>query len=400
MLNKWMISMSIVVMICGGIFLSACQGLTNQAQAKVISANPIEPYPIELSGELQNALNDWRQINNIVGVSMAVHSLELGEIVLSSGLADLEAEVTLMPHHQLYAVSVTKPFVAASILQLIEAEQLDFNDTLSQWYPDFPNADEITIRQMLNMTSGTFDYFRASPDNPILPLLMSNLDHVWTPEETIKFVAELEPTAQPGTLYDYSNTNYIFLGRIIEDVTGNTLATELRNRFFTPLGMDSTYLSGVQAHPETLIHGYAREYAFIFESDEALVDSTGKLTAIETISWAAGGIITTPGDLARFSKALFSGKLMSEATITDMVTPGPLQSPEATTPYGLGVEVHSTVVGPAFGHSGSMPGGFSALMLYVPEHKIAVVVMSNDEQAEPLLTALVDEILNTVVHSK
>ena len=373
--------------------------IPSQDEAQAILANrAMDDVPQDITATLQNVLDNWSETNDIIGVSLAVYGPEVGEVELASGLSNLDAGTAMAPSNQLYAGSVTKTFIAALILQLIEEGKLSFDDTLDQWYPDFPNAETITVRQMLNMTSGTFDYFRASPDNPILPQLMMDLDRVWNPEETIGFVADLEPTAEPGTMYDYSNTNYIFLGRIIEEVTGNDLEVELQTRILEPLAMDSTYLAGTQASAKNMAHGYARDAAFLFGSEEPIADSSGKLTAIKTIGWAAGGLVSNAGDLARFAQALFGGGLLSQEALTGMVTPGPLQGEEGQ-PYALGVEVQSTPVGEAVGHPGSVPGGFSSLMLYVPEHDIAVVVMSNDEQAEPLLAALVSEVLDAVLQN-
>ena len=116
----------------------------------------VAPDP-QLVADLQTSLDDWRETNEIVGVTLAVYAPEQGTIELASGQSDVESGTEMSPDNRLYAGSVTKSFVAAATLQLVEGGELSLDDTLDQWYPDFPNANQITIRQMLNMTSGTFD---------------------------------------------------------------------------------------------------------------------------------------------------------------------------------------------------------------------------------------------------
>jgi D-alanyl-D-alanine carboxypeptidase len=246
---------------------------------------------------LQTIVDETVDQNELVGLSVAVYNPTDGLTQAAAGVSVAGSDVDLSPQDMMYAGSVTKTFVSAAILQLVEEGELSLDDTLDMFFPDYPHADAITIRHMLGMTSGTFDYFRNAPDNPFIPVLMTDITYEWTPDEIIATAGSIAQPAVPGETYTYSNTDYILLGRIIEMTTGNDLHTELRQRLFTPLGMESVFMAGVENVPTEIAQGFVRDSAFLFGSEEPITTPRQAYVGLETLSWAAGGLVTHSGDL-------------------------------------------------------------------------------------------------------
>ena len=127
----------------------------------------------DLTTTLQPVVDAWRQGYDVIGVTVAISSPQSSLIALASGIADPANERAMQPSDPMYVGSIAKSFIAATVLQLVQIGELSLDDRLSQWYPAYPYADEITIAQLLNMTSGAYDYFHATPDNPFLGMVMA-----------------------------------------------------------------------------------------------------------------------------------------------------------------------------------------------------------------------------------
>lgn len=374
---------------------TACRG-TLLLSTPTTVALPTESNDVEQSASMQRLLDDWRAQHDVIGATLAVSVDGSTTVAIASGLANPDTQTALEPNHPMYVGSIAKTFVAAAILQLVQAEQLALDDRLSRWFPRYPHANEITIEQLLNMTSGTFDYFRATPANPFLGMVMQDVTKQWTPDEIIAIAASLEPVAEPGEQYWYSNTNYLLLGRIIEQVTARSLATELRNRFYEPLELHNSYLAGDERVPDNLASGYVREFSFLFGVEGPTAIHPAQYHGLQTVFWAAGGLVSTSSDLVTWAQALFGGDMLDDALLAQMLTPNAFSDDEGST-YGYGVEFYQTAVGPAVGHAGSVPG-YASLTFYLPEQQIAIAVTTNDnEHGEPHLAALLNDVLRAAV---
>lgn len=249
--------------------------------------------PDRVISALQTAL-DTNRPAEVPGAVAAILTPE-GEWFGASGVANVAENRPLRPDDRFEAGSITKTFVAATLLQLVENGQISLNDTLTTWLTTsltdpIPNASEITIKQLLNHTSGIADYldiFTArAVTNPTLFL------QEWEPEQLVGFVNGVEPFFAPGTDWRYSNTNYILAGEVIESVTGNGYGQEIRDRILNPLGLDNTFVFGEEEIPG----GYISSY-WDFNRDGVLDD-----LSITNLSWAsaAGSIISNAEDLADF----------------------------------------------------------------------------------------------------
>ncbi|UCD37462.1 MAG: beta-lactamase family protein [Fidelibacterota bacterium] len=345
-----------------------------------------------LSREFQKALDNSLELHDALGISAAVLMPDQDVWVGTSGISheDVPLDVDML----FYIASVTKTFVAACILQLVEEGELILEDSLYHWFPAIPNIDStITIRQLLNHTSGVFDYYY----NPAYEdSLTANLNRRWMPEEILTLVAE--PYFPPGTDYHYSNTNYILLGMIIQDATGNEVSAEIRNRFLNPLGLSQTFFEVEETIPGELVHGWAD-----VDDDPEADDMTDyPLTAFFSLEWTAGAMVSTPDDIVRWASALFTGDVLSAATLSQMLTFYPYSMEgQAGNGYGLGVSRFKPEIvrgEQAYGHGGTVYG-YRNVMIYLPDYGVSISVMINEMNPNSLwgtLEALIDVVLDYV----
>jgi len=260
-----------------------------------------------LAQQLQNVLDEAIMQYDLVGLSAAV-STSNGDIWKgTSGISHDTVEVTT---DMLFGVaSITKTFIATIIMQLYEADSLKLSDSLYNWLPPMDNIDStITIRQLLNMTSGIYNY----TNNPVFSdSVFVSGSRIWTPEEILETFV-LSPTFTPGSNWEYCNTNYILLGMIIKEITGNEVVTELHNRLTIPLGLNNTYLfpdegyEGIKSHVWSYYAGNSTDVTEI-------VDTTALSAA-----WTAGCMLSTAEDLVLWSKGLNEGEILNDTTLALM----------------------------------------------------------------------------------
>ena len=294
------------------------------------------------------------------GVIRGPHGIER----YSAGEADVRRGEAISSRDHTRAGSITKAFTSAVILQLVAGGRFGLDDSVESLLPGvLPDGDQITVRQLLNMSSGLADYCSvpASPGGPD-PCNPSPAERSrrWAPQELIDIGVSAPRTFAPGQGWAYTNTGYLLLGMIIERVTGNSLAAEYRQRIFRPLGLkDTQYAPETVAMPKPFSHGYDVLAAGSWPDD---------ITAISpTIAGAAGGLVSTPDDIEKFMRAYLSGRLVPARLVPEIkiATPGSLNGTAPSVPlegggvatYGLGLEHYTWSHGcGTFGHSGSIPG--------------------------------------------
>ena len=213
--------------------------------------------------------------------------------VAASGLADLATKTPIAVGDRVRVGSLTKTFVATVVLQLAAEHLLSISDTVSRWLPGLvPGGAGITIRELLQHTSGIYSY---TNDPGFLQALFSDPTRVWRPAELVRIAVAHPPVFPPGTSLAYSNTDYVLLGMIIQAATGHPVGQQLQARIFTPLGLRDTYLPYANPHLRT---PYAHGYLLGQPGATGPADAT-----VFGPSWAgaAGGIVSTAADLARFT---------------------------------------------------------------------------------------------------
>jgi D-alanyl-D-alanine carboxypeptidase len=271
------------------------------------------------------------------------------ETRLTGGVAELATQraITQADHYRI--ASLTKTYVATVVLQLVGEGKLRLGDAVERWLPGVvPNGDKITMRMLLNHTSGLYDHER---DPEVLaPYLSGDLGYYWSPIRLVKLATSRPPLFAPGAtkLSVYSSTNYVVLGLVVSAVTGRSIGAELKRRIFQPLHLaQTTYPTSKTQLPNTYAHGY------LMLEPPTLTDLSG---FSPSLSGPAGAIVSTVGDVARFYHALLSGRLLKPAQLKAMKTTLPEAKGDLVQRMGYGVIRFSTPCGAAWGHSGSFPG--------------------------------------------
>jgi D-alanyl-D-alanine carboxypeptidase len=287
--------------------------------------------------------------------------------VTAKGLADVATQTPMAAGDRVRIGSLTKTFVATVVLQLAAGHVLSLGDTVARWLPGLvPGGAGITLQELLQHTSGIYSY---SSDPGFLQALAADPTRVWRPAELVRIAVAHPPLFPPGTSFAYSNTDYVLLGLIIQAATGHPVGQQLQARIFTPLGLRDTYLPYANPHLRT---PYAHGYLLGQPGATGPADST-----VVSPSWAgaAGGIVSTAADLARFSTALLSGKLLPAAQLQQMMSTIPAGQGVG---YGLGVESEPLSCGTAWGHQGSFFGYFSNAFTTAGDTSQAVVLVNAD----------------------
>lgn len=267
----------------------------------------------------------------------------------AAGVADLRTKKPMKTDFRFRIGSVTKTFTATVILQLAGENRLNLDDSIENWLPDVIqgngyDAKQITIRQMLNHTSGIAEYSRSKEAD------FTNTKRLYTAEELVKIGISAPPDFAPGKGWSYSNTGYVLLGMLIEKVTGNNYAEEIENRIIEPLELSNTFLPG----NSSIIPGnkHARGYVQQEEGSE-LKDVTYFNPSIAS---SAGDMISTADDLNKFFSYLLGGKLLKEKQLNQMFTTVPAGR-GGINGYGLGIfEIKLPNGVPIWGHTGGIPG--------------------------------------------
>jgi D-alanyl-D-alanine carboxypeptidase len=258
--------------------------------------------------------------------------------------------------------SLTKTFTAAVVLQLAGEDELGLDDTVEQWLPGLvPGGERITVRQLLNHTSGLFNY---TEDEQVLEGMLSDRRRAWSPRELVAIAAAHPPAFEPGTRWAYSNTGYIVLGLIAEAADGRPLAAQLRARIFAPLKLRHTSLDSEPHIAGRYAHGY---FGFPRPHDVSLLNPTG--------AWAAGAIVSNAADVGRFYRALLRGRLLRPEAMRAMTTTVPIV-PGAG--FGLGIARTRTACGTAWMHGGDIPGYLTSAQTSADGRRQAVVMVNTD----------------------
>ena len=252
--------------------------------------------------------------------------------------------------------SVSKMFTATMAFQLIEEGKLALTTPLATYFPELPNAKSITVGNLLNQRSGLHNFTSD-------PAYLTYLTQPQTQAQMVKLIGQSKPDFEPNAKFAYSNSNYVLLGYIIEKVTKQTYAQALQQRIATKAKLKDTYYGGKidSKRHESYSYRFAANWQPSTETDMS-------------IPGGAGAVVSTPTDLAHFIEALFTGKLVSEKSLTQMKT--------ITDGYGYGLIQFPVGNKRAYGHNGGIDE-FSTMLLYFPDDKLAVAYSSNG-QAYPV----------------
>jgi D-alanyl-D-alanine carboxypeptidase len=266
---------------------------------------------------------------------------------VTRGVADRETGRKLDAADEFQIGSNTKTFVATVMLQLVGEGRLRLDDPVARWFPAIPDADRITVRMLLQHTSGLFDYLG---DDQVGAAVLAGSTHHWTPAELVAVGVSHPANFPPGAAWSYSNTNYVLAGMIMKRVTGADPAQLIARRIVGPLGLRHTYWA-----PDARFHG--RHMHGYFRTEPGGTQYTDITDAPLYWADAAGAMVSTLDDLARFEQALQSGRLLHPAQLAQMRTTVEIEGPAGwKTGYGLGVSSLETPCGTFWGHTGGTLG--------------------------------------------
>lgn len=323
-----------------------------------------------MENDLNETLDSMKTVLNTISLSAAIQTPDGSMWSHATGLSSISMAVN--PSDSYLIGSVTKTLVSACILALSDDGLLTIDDSLHEWLPTMPYIDSnITIRQLMNHSSGIFDVL-AHPNQP--DSMNADFSRVWTPEELIEdFISP--PNFAPGTSWSYSNTNYFLLGMIIEQATGNPYYTELRNRFFDPLGLTSFSIPTYETNLGPVAH------VWIDLTGDGVLDDAHSFymnyISLNSTAGAAGGYYATPSDCAKWTRAYLRGDVVSAAALAEAQTVINAPGSQGNL-YGLGLMKNSTHFSGnlAYGHGGDL--AYHASSWYFPNLDISITVFNND----------------------
>ena len=343
------------------------------------------PDPLYNANKIDGLISDLVELKRTVGVTYGIQIEDSISLTKAYGLANLKDSILLHSEHQFRIASVTKPITATAVLQLIEAGELSIEDKINKFFPDFPKGNLITVYQLLSHTSGIPNWWQAGgmPEQTPKDFPMCADPH--------RYIEKMKKTSlfEPGSFYSYSNTGYVLLGEIIEIVSGMSYESYIDKHIFDPSGMKNTELEHIEMSSSNWVSGYA----FNRSSKDPFVEPQ-----YYHMPFAAGGLRSTPQDLLNFMNALFSGRLVSETSLTMMTSYAKLnngkpvyegtysQSGESKQPpgnlknigYGLGFQLMENFETFTISHGGDI-AGFNAVLLYIPKSETKLVILANTE---------------------
>ncbi|MBV9027704.1 MAG: beta-lactamase family protein [Candidatus Eremiobacteraeota bacterium] len=344
-----------------------------------------------LQRDLQAYLQARARVEHISGIALSVSLRGLADnIDVTAGTTQYSAAGSPLTGETLWQIgSNTKAFTAATVLQLEAEGKLTIDQTLAQWLPQYPAWKRVTIRRLLNMTSGIPGYDNAPA---MLRAYTRDPQRHFTLAELIAYAYPTTPGAPPPTTgYAYSNTNYLLAEKIIERATGHTYADELGRRFFrsSTLGLDDTYYEPYD-YPKSIRDRMTSGYYFSHDVDNApLLPLLGADVKDFSVSWmqGAGGIVSDPEDLTRWARALYSGSILPAKQRAEMLSlvslkngrPIPATTLDDPRGFGLGVAQLTTAETGTVWYYEGITLGYRMVHVYFPRQDAVIAFGLNSQ---------------------
>lgn len=334
------------------------------------------------------------QKTGVVGATLLIEDAN-GMWMGAAGKADIASDIVVQVCHPFAIASISKVFTSAAVYRYVDKGMLALSDPISKWLSEdivekVSNADQATIENLLAHTSGIADYYTLS-----LELDRINKEYnEWTKEEVLTYTYGLPATNAVNETYYYSNTNFLLLSIILENVSGLSFEQVYQQEVFGPAGLVSGYYSESNPVPDNTVKGYVDLYdnGQFVESQFLYQDEIG-------IGGDGGVIINTP-DLAKFFKQLWAGDLISETSRQTMAEWFALPQDWiwddlGQDENGIGIERFNTEYGSAIGHTGGVDG-FGTFAFYFPETGYSMVLLMNTAGSDADVVAFIQEVLQTM----
>lgn len=327
---------------------------------------PIDPPPPpDLAAELANRLQQgWSTLTpGLRGVSVAIVDRNGALYTATAGTAGAgPGAQPLDAGHRFRVASVSKPFAAALILKLVEQGRLGLDDRLTDHWPDavVPNAGSMTLRQLLSHTAGVFDHLNANTfwNDP-----QNTATKVWALEEIVGFAVRSGPLFAPGASYGYSNTGICILGGVVERVLGKSYRQAMAEVVTGPLGLTATFYDDSSTAADRIPNLAESNSAYRYHASAAC---------------AAGAMVSTPMEMARFGRQVYGARFLGAATVSEMTRD--LGGAVGGQPYGLGTRLWTRSGIPYHGHTGALMD-YRTILMYVPWGDLTIAMATHDVHA-------------------
>ena len=300
----------------------------------------------------------------VPGATVGIWAPGNRSFVKGFGAGQLSPKVPMSVNDKFRIGSNTKTFVVTVILQLVQENRLGLDDTVDKFKLDvrMPDANRITIRQLAEMRSGIVDLYAAPAFQALDITPQTNFDrHHW-----VQLALDQPRLFAPGTSYNYSNTNYMLLGMIIEAVTKDTVEHQIESRLLVPLGLrNTTFPVSNPGMPSPYAHGYMLDAKKDWKDESVLLPPS--------VSWAAGAMISDTADMKTWVKAYVTGTVNSAATQQQRLACIPIGKPNLS--FGLGIGCSAGW----FGYTGGIPG-YNTGGYYLPAQDATIIVLVNSQQ--------------------
>ncbi|MEM9328708.1 MAG: serine hydrolase [Bacteroidota bacterium] len=358
-----------------------------------------QPSPVEDSsaihpnGAVYRRILDEHQQAGLVGATLLVKDRD-GLWIGAAGYADIASDVPMGSHSLYFIASISKVFTSAAVYRYVDQGLLTLDDPIAQWLSDeivdkVDNVDQATIGHLLSHRSGIRDFYTTQFD-----LDRINTDHGWSKEEVLEYVYNKKANFEVDGGYSYSNTNFLLLSMVLEEVSGQSFETVYRDLVFDPLSLSSAYYSEEIIIPEGAVKGYVDLY-----DNETFVESEF-LYKDELGIGGDGGVAINAYHLAIFLENLVNPEFISLASQAQMTNWFPIEGIDdvfGQTENGYGLERFNTPYESAIGHTGGIDG-FSTYGFYFPESDMTYVLLCNSADASKgdLFESFLEEVLEVM----
>lgn len=366
------------------ILLTACQ---SDKQSKALQAG------------LEAKMADLVERNDIPGLNFSLIHPDGRQLDLSAGYADLENELQLETGNVMFSGSIGKTYAVAVLMQLVEEGKADLDRSFKSYFPEtawlnrLPNIELITVRHLLEHSSGLPRYIEAQG---VWDSISQNPDKVWSYEERLAFIFDSEPVHEAGAAWAYSDSNYLLIGMLIEKLSAAGYYDQVAARILGPLDLKDTY-PAITRKITNLPLGYSRLPAF-FRMPGIVVEN-GTYVFNPQMEWTGGGFASTTADLARWAEAYYTAAAFSDASLKEITTISPNgREIDKNLSYGMGSFIYETRYGQMWAHTGFVPG-FQSIFAYLPESSLALALQVNADHAsaEMGLDSYLEELLEVII---
>ncbi|MDJ0382699.1 serine hydrolase domain-containing protein [Streptomyces sp. G-G2] len=314
-----------------------------------------------VAARLDAAVRQVMKETGVPGATVGLWAPGKGSYLRSFGVADKATRAPMTAGLHVRIGSETKTFTVTALLQLVDRKKVALDDTIGRYVKGVPNGDRITLRQLAGMRSGLFNY---SLDPNFIKKLQADPEQPMTPQQLLDYAFKNPVQFEPGAKFDYSNTNLILLGLVVEKITGRPLHDVVQRDVLEPAGLHHTVFPTGAALPDPYAHGY---------TDQTASGKTEDATRWNpSWAWAAGAMASDVQDLRSWARTLATGTLLTPASQAERLKTTPMDIPGAG--YGLGIfDVQGWI-----GHNGSIPG-YESLPVYLPQAKATMVIVLNTD---------------------